>query len=110
MPGRRAEFKHFQPVAEQIDIVNRLGALIAAAENAGVEGVAAVALAERNIFRSQGDADFSPAAIDCNSATSTRWPLPTSTSPDAPLRSISVPAISLVAPVKLATNRSAGRL
>jgi hypothetical protein len=58
MAGRGAEFEDFQPMTEQIDIVDRLGALIAAIEDAGVEGIAAALFAERNVFRPQGDADF----------------------------------------------------
>jgi hypothetical protein len=58
MAGRGTELEDFQPVTEQIDIVDRLGALIAAIEDVGVEGIAAALFAERNVFRPQGDADF----------------------------------------------------
>jgi hypothetical protein len=53
---------------------------------------------------------FSPMLSAWNSAASPRRPSPKSTTPNSPLRPTSVPVISLVAPVKLATNKSAGRL
>ena len=51
MPGRGAEFDHFQPPAEQFDAVGRLRALISAVENAGGENIGAVVPADGDVFR-----------------------------------------------------------
>src|SRR5450830_2022568 len=53
---RGAEFEHLQSVAEQIDVVDGLRALIAAIEGARAIGVAAIVLSDRDIFRAQCDA------------------------------------------------------
>src|SRR5450830_830056 len=53
---RGAEFEHLQSVAEQIDVVDVLRALIAAIEDARAIGVAAVVLSDRDILRAQCDA------------------------------------------------------
>src|ERR1700759_4568289 len=49
--GRGAELERFQPVAEQIDVVNGLRTLVAAVDHIGHERVAAVIAADRNVLR-----------------------------------------------------------
>src|SRR3989442_13568753 len=56
MPGRGAEFNHFQPPAEQFDAVGRLRALIAAVEGPGGKKICAVMLAGGAGFPPQPDA------------------------------------------------------
>src|SRR5947209_6724117 len=55
MPRRGAEFEDLQPVAEQIDVVDGLRALIAAVDDARSERIGAVLFANRDIFRPQRD-------------------------------------------------------
>src|SRR5690348_13054032 len=62
MPRRGAELERLELVAEQIDVIDRLRALITAVDDVCGEGIAAVGLAERDVFRPQRDsypiADF----------------------------------------------------
>src|SRR5437660_3418379 len=55
MPRRGAKFEHLQPVAEQVDVVDGLRALVAAIDDARDERVDAVLSADRDIFRPQRD-------------------------------------------------------
>src|SRR6185312_10733191 len=48
-----AEFECLELVAEQVDVINRLRALITAVGHPRGEGIAAVGLAERDVFRPQ---------------------------------------------------------
>src|ERR1700761_6970940 len=56
MPRGGTEFKRLQPPAEQIDLVNRLRALITALEHACRENVGSLLLADADVFRPQRDA------------------------------------------------------
>src|ERR1700722_1530495 len=49
--GGGAEFERLQPTAEQIDVVDGLGALVAAIDDAGGKQVGAHTGADRDIFR-----------------------------------------------------------
>ena len=53
MPRRGAEFEHLQPVAEQIDIVDGLRALVAAINDTRGERIDVVLSADRDIFWQQ---------------------------------------------------------
>jgi hypothetical protein len=105
-----AELEHFELLAEQLKVMDGLGALMAAVEHAGTEAVSAVMLADGDVLLPQRDTrriaggdrlhqgglDLLP-AVDFDPAVDTAA---------FQQRAVS----SLVAPVKLATNRSAGRL
>src|SRR6202022_1345961 len=55
MAGRGAELECLQSPAEQIDVVNGLGALIAAVEDARGKYVGTILLANTDVFRPQRD-------------------------------------------------------
>ena len=52
----RAEFERLQSIAEQIDVIDGLSALIAAIEDTCAKRVAAGMVADRDIFRAQCNA------------------------------------------------------
>ena len=55
MPRGSAEFERLQPAAEQVDVVDGLGALIAAIDHARGKRVDAIAPAKPDSFRPQCD-------------------------------------------------------
>src|SRR3954451_13189901 len=58
MPGGGAEFDRFQPLAEQLDAIGGLRALVATVEHTGGKYIGTVSLADRDVLRAQGDADL----------------------------------------------------
>src|ERR1035437_1094216 len=58
MAGCRAELEHLQSPPEQIDVVDGLGALIAAIDHPSRKQVGTVLLANTDIFRSQRDTNL----------------------------------------------------
>src|SRR6185437_2822582 len=55
VPRGGAELERLEPVAEQIDVIDGLRALVAAIGDACGEGIAAIAFAKRDVFRPQRD-------------------------------------------------------
>src|SRR5712672_2695850 len=58
MPGRGAEFDYFQSLAEQLDTIGGLRALVTAVEHAGRKMIGTVIGADRDVFRPQCDPDL----------------------------------------------------
>src|SRR5215213_327783 len=109
MPGGGAELQHLKAPPKQVDVVDGLRALISAIDNPRRKQIAPILLADDHVLGTQRD-PRSPTLSSCSKATSPRLPSPKSTIPNSPLRPTNMPVSSLVAPVKLATNKSAGRL
>ena len=110
--ARGAELERIEPAAQHGELVDGLRALIALAVTRRREGFGSAAPLTPSRTFSGRTAIFtaSPARTLAGSHAVRRSPPAASTVPNSPLRSSTRPASRLEAPVKLATNRSAGRL